>query len=170
MQFERYMWVACVVLAACGPVGTSAGSPEVSGDALAMDWSVDPVDLAIERWEAVRGPVSARCVAYVRTIKVEWLDSASELNDVCNIGSKVIGCFSWEKSGTPVIYLRTDACNVVVAHEFVHALAACEQHDNCDADHTDDVLWTGLFGNSTGCAAETLYARPFDNPKVKAVK
>lgn len=170
------MYAICTTLSimACGPVygneQGSGGGAEASPVPAEMDWSMDPVDLAIERWEAYDGPVSASCEEYARGLEVEWIESREEITDRCNVGIAVQGCFTWRADGTPYIMMRVDACNVIFVHEYLHALYACQHREtNCDPEHKDPV-WKSLEVKDQGCSSGELYSRPFDNPKQKASK
>ena len=129
------------MLAAC----TQVGPEQSAAHAPAMDWHRDPSELAIERWQSVRGAVSADCADYARSVEVVWVDDAADLNARCGLGYSVVGCF--EPSDTaPKMLVRGDALAGTLVHEMMHALEACVQH-TVDNQHSDAQLWRGLMAH-----------------------
>lgn len=174
MANVRHMYVWCVlsVLTACGPVYGNDPAQEPASTALSvdeMDWTADPTELAIQRYESVRGPVGVRCQAYVRSMTFTWVSTKEEMADVCNSGTReLLGCTAYTKDGDPMAYVRTDVCNDVLVHEAIHIIGQCDNNDS-DSDHGERDLWQDMIGqqpaSNPACSAKTLYARPFDNAK-----
>lgn len=140
-------------------VGCALGSADDPREVVEGGACLLAVDPTIDAWEALVGPIPARCD--------EWLDGYEVLEVTAGEmpscdwtpvdGEKLAGC---TYSHPRVIYILDDLSDdqraTIAVHEWTHALSACVYGDG--ASHTNATLW-GPSG-VVEMAAENAYLGP----------
>lgn len=123
-----------LLVSACGSLPPPVRAPDMTGD--------DPVEMALSRWTAVRGPVSTDCAERVAALPFTWV-SMAETAKHCNLTGEVYGCTDGK-----TVWLNDDSDTLDATHELIHVLDFCE-HGTMES-HTDKALWRGLHRDFEG--------------------